>query len=253
MDSATTEKAGFEEDQRNLNQADTKDGQPTETVFLSGPTGTLGNEVLRVLLERGFNVKILVRDPSKLSPIFLKRWKELPGTIQEIVQGDLALNDGATKGRIFSGMRDCTVVYHCAGVPEGWQVDEGIWDAVNRNGTEVMLEAAAAANVRMFVHISALETITVSGGPGSPEEKCKLDCSDSDLTPYQRSKISAENAVELARTKAKGMQCVTINAASFYGPTTRSCWVNHFILSMLCGRATKARPPPPPPRAPYPR
>jgi nucleoside-diphosphate-sugar epimerase len=116
-------------------------------------------------------------------------------------------------------------------------VDEGIWDAVNRNGTEVMLEAAAAANVRVFVHISAIETIALTGGLGCPE--CKTDCSDSDLTPYQRSKISAENAVDLARTK--GMQCVTINAASFYGPTTRSCWVNHFILSMLCGKATKAR------------
>jgi dihydroflavonol-4-reductase len=116
MDSATTKKVDLEErDQRELNHVDTTNAQPAEIVFLSGPTGTLGNEVLRVLLERGFSVKILVRDPSKLSPIFLNRWEKLPGSIQEIVQGDLSMNDGATKGRLFSGMRDCKIVYHCAG------------------------------------------------------------------------------------------------------------------------------------------
>ena len=205
-----------------------------ETVFLSGATGSLGSEVLRILLLRGFKVKILVRDACRVSPIFLKQWEDLPGSIEEIVEGDLSRSDGQTKGKIFSGMRDCSIVYHCAGIPEGWQVHEEIWDAVNRNGTEVMLDAASAAKVRAFVHISTFETIIFQ------DEKCTA-AGISKQTPYQRSKVNAEAAIELARSRSQGMRYVMINAACFYGPTSRTCWVNHFILSMLGGKDTKAR------------
>ena len=206
---------------------DTKNGP----VFLSGATGSLGSEVLRILLETGFRVKILVKDANKISPLIFKKWENLnlPGLIDDVVEGDLSLSDdGVVKGKIFSGMRDCTVVYHCAGIPEGWQINEDVWDAVNRNGTEVMLDAAAAAKVRMFVHVSSFETLAAEEADNFRE-----------LTPYQKSKLNAETAVQLARSKHAGMRCVMVNAASFYGPTSRSCWVNHLILSMLIGRTTK--------------
>ena len=224
-----------QEDSETSNEYQADLTPPVETVFLSGATGSLGSEVLRILLARGFNVKILVRDINRVSPIFLKQWDELPGSIEEIVEGDLSLSDGATKGRIFSGMRDCSIVYHCAGIPEGWQVHEEIWDAVNRNGTQVMLAAADAAKVRVFVHISSFETILFN------RQNCNSEIS-SKQTPYQRSKLNAEAAVELARSKSKGMRYVIINSASFYGPTSRTCWVNHFILSMLSGKDTKVTP-----------
>ncbi len=115
--------------------------------------------MLRVLLERGFNVKILVRDPSKLSTIFLKLWKELLVSIQEIMRGDLALNDGATKDRIFPGMRDCTVVYHWGDMGRR----KSKWNGSHARG--------GGSSKRMFVHISALETITVSGGLRCPSRE----------------------------------------------------------------------------------
>jgi dihydroflavonol-4-reductase len=220
------------------NYANPETSEPARTVFLSGATGTLGSDVLRVLLERSFRVRILVKDASKLSPLFLMRWRELPGSIDGVIEGDLSMKDGETKGRIFSGMRDCKIVYHCAGIPEGWQINEEIWDAVNRNGTEIMLNAAIAAKVKTFVHISAIDTYSVPNGDVElREESSKHDPTDPNLTPYQRSKVNAEIAVDLARSRRTGMHVVTLNAANFYGPTSRSCWVNHFILSILCGKS----------------
>ena len=72
----------------------------TEKVFVSGGTGFVGTNLIRLLLRQGYEVKALVRPSSAL--------ENLDGLDLEIVQGDL--NDP----NIWSAMKGCSALFHVA-------------------------------------------------------------------------------------------------------------------------------------------
>lgn len=101
---------------------------------VTGGTGFVGQRFLRRAGERGFKVRALTR----------RSQPELPGV--EWISGDLAgcgaLCDGAD------------AVVHVAGVINARTAGE--FDAGNVAGTQTVIEAAKAAGVRRFIHVSSL-------------------------------------------------------------------------------------------------
>jgi nucleoside-diphosphate-sugar epimerase len=98
-------------------------------VLVTGGTGLVGNRLARLLVERGHDVRALVRSVERAG-------KLLDGV--ELVPGDVT--DRATIEPALDGIR---WVFHCAGVPEQWTADPGIFDRVNRGGTANLLQANA--------------------------------------------------------------------------------------------------------------
>jgi nucleoside-diphosphate-sugar epimerase len=184
--------------------------------LVTGATGLVGHAVARALLDRGHEVRALVRDPARARQLVP------PGAV--LVAGDLT-GGPAALARAFEGSE---LLFHAGGLPEGWQRDEAIFDHVNRGGTRHALEAARQAGVRRIVYTSTMDVFaaprggTLVEGPLDPAPK---------PTAYERSKVAAQREVDDA--VARGAEIVTVNPAAVYGPAPVVTGLNQFAHKLL--------------------
>ncbi len=170
------------------------------TTLVTGATGLLGNNVVRVLLDAGKNVRVLVRDTSKRRP--------LDGLKIDIATGDVCDVD-----TVRSAMADVSQVIHSAAkVHIGWTGIES-QRAVNVEGTRNVAIAARENNAKM-VHVSSVDalgvgTLELPADEDSPRDG-KVPCS------YVISKREAEAA--FLEEVEKGLHGVIVNPGFMLGP-----------------------------------
>ena len=169
--------------------------------LVTGATGFLGWHVARKLLDRGYAVRGLVRDPSRL--------RELSGEPGfEAVTGDL--RDAASLERAVSG---CGLVFHVAADYRLWAKDESELYRSNVDGTRNLLSAAQSAGVERVVYTSTVGCIGIpKDREGDEDQPVGLE----QMTgAYKRSKFQAEQvALEFA---GSGFPVVIVNPTAPVG------------------------------------
>lgn len=146
------------------------------TIAVTGATGFVGQALLDAAEAQGLSLRALTRTPKPVRP----------GV--EWVRGDLA--DKAALARLVDGAR---AVIHIAGLTTA--KDGAAFEAGNVTGTMAMVEAALAAGVPRFVHVSSLAA-------REPE-----------LSLYGGSKARGERVV-----KASGLDWTIVRPPAVYGP-----------------------------------
>lgn len=133
-------------------------------IAITGATGFVGGAILRRLLRRGHDVRVLIRDPKKAG-----RLRGL-GTV-ECIAGDLD-NDDALHALVAG----TDAVVHLVGII----VEKGpqTFRRVHVEGTERLIAAARAVGVPRIIHMSALGARPDAGA-----------------TSYHRTKAAGEDAV----------------------------------------------------------
>ena len=154
------------------------------SIFLTGGTGFLGSHIADALVEAGHRVTASVRRTS-----VTRRIHRLG---VDTVELDLGKADAPLAGY--------EAVVHCGALTRAR--DESEFMAVNATGTRRLARAAADAGVRRFVFISSL----AARGP---------DGADGPVSPYGRSKASAEAALA---TIGGPMEVVVLRPGGVYGP-----------------------------------
>jgi dihydroflavonol-4-reductase len=165
--------------------------------LVTGASGFLGWHVARVLLERGYSVRALVRPGSRVS--------ELP---VETVPGDL--RDPASLERAAAG---CGLVFHVAADYRLWAKHPTELYRSNVDGTRNLLAAVRTAGVERVVYTSTVGCIGIPhGGIGNEEMPVGLE----DMTgDYKRSKFLAEQAA--LESAAGGLDVVIVNPTAPIG------------------------------------
>jgi dihydroflavonol-4-reductase len=107
-------------------------------VLVTGADGLLGSNVVRKLLDKEYEVKVLLHPDSKSTTL-----KELP--IKES-RKDIA-EDGESLAREMDGY---DIVMHLAAITNQWASAELTWK-VNYDGTKNVLDAAVKAGVAKFI------------------------------------------------------------------------------------------------------
>jgi dihydroflavonol-4-reductase len=170
--------------------------------LVTGGTGFVGANVVRLLLQRGIEVRALVRARSDT--------RNLDSLDVELVAGDLR-----DRVSLEAALEGCDTVYHVAAMYALWTSDpQQIYDS-NVTGTVNLLEASAAAGVQKIVYTSSVATIGLpkDGTPGTEEVALQPKEMVSD---YKRSKYLAEQEVlEYAR---RGLPVVIVNPSFPVGP-----------------------------------
>jgi dihydroflavonol-4-reductase len=166
-------------------------------VLVTGASGFLGWHVARLLGERGYAVRALVRAGSRVAELDV-----------ECVTGDL--RDAASLQRAVAG---CELVFHVAADYRLWARHPAELYQSNVDGTRNLLEAARSAGVERVVYTSTVGCIGIPhGGIGNEDTPVSLHDMVGD---YKRSKFLAEQAaLEFARG---GLPVVIVNPTAPIG------------------------------------
>jgi dihydroflavonol-4-reductase len=166
-------------------------------VLVTGASGFLGWHVARLLGERGYAVRALVRAGSRVQELDV-----------ECVTGDLRA--AASLDRAAAG---CGLVFHVAADYRLWARHPEDLYRSNVDGTRNLLQAARNAGVERVVYTSTVGCIGIPhGGIGNEDTAVSLEDMVGD---YKRSKFLAEQvALEFARG---GLPVVIVNPTAPIG------------------------------------
>ncbi|MBZ5528701.1 MAG: NAD-dependent epimerase/dehydratase family protein [Acidobacteriia bacterium] len=171
------------------------------TTLVTGAAGFLGSHIARLLVQRGDNVRVLLRPSSSNRAIC-----ELP---LEYVTGDLRDKDSLERA-----LQGVEKVFHVAADYRLWaRRSRDIYQS-NVEGTKNILEAARRARVRQFIYTSTVATIAVDR-PELPNEATDARLEEM-VGHYKRSKWMAEReALEAARN---GLPLIVVMPTTPVGP-----------------------------------
>jgi len=177
-------------------------------VLVTGATGLLGSHIAEQLHRRGRRVRALCRSGSDT------RFLQSLGA--EIVAGDL------TNREVLAQACDgVDIVYHAAARVGDW----GPWAdfvRVSVDGTQNLLEAASAAGVRRFLHISSISAYGHVDGEGKVfDETAPLGVNLHRWSYYSRAKVEAEKRVWAMHSSGR-LPVTVIRPSWLYGPRDRA-------------------------------
>jgi dihydroflavonol-4-reductase len=170
-------------------------------VFITGGTGFIGANIIRLLLEQGYTVKALVRPTSCLD--------NLQTLDIEIVQGDLNSPD------LWQQMEGCQFLFHTAAHYSLWQRDKELLYRDNILGTRNVFKSARKAGIERIVYTSSVAAIGV-GKNGKVVNENHQSPVGKLVGNYKKSKYFAEQ--EAIKAVNSGQDIIIVNPASPIGP-----------------------------------
>lgn len=146
---------------------------------VTGGTGFVGSHLLRIAAERGIAVRALARraQPEMAHVRWIEGALDRPESLAALVEG-------------------ADAVIHVAGVINA--PDRAGFEAGNVTGTAAMIDAAARAGLRRFIHVSSLAA------------------REAELSQYGRSKARSE-----ALVAGSGLDWTIVRPPAVYGPGDR--------------------------------
>ena len=171
--------------------------------LITGGAGFLGGKLTAALLEKGHEVRLLVRDPKVAA-----RWQNTPVTVSVGDLGDLPSLERACEGMDW--------VLHTAGVISYNPQKAELMRRTNVVGTENIARAALAQKVKRFVHTSSTAAIGVNEDPQTPMTEASPFNARKLGLAYFDTKFDAERA--LLKEVDRGLDAVIVNPGSLLGP-----------------------------------
>jgi nucleoside-diphosphate-sugar epimerase len=170
--------------------------------LLTGATGFIGGRLAERLVREGYSVRCLARPSSDTSAL-----RELD---VEISIGDLT--DASSLADAVAG---CAYVCHCGALVSDWATTDEI-ARINVRGTRDLLEAAAGASVRRFVHFSSTDVYGYPEGRAIDETYTATRFRNW----YAQTKLEAEAEVRRVQ-KTGALETVILRPATVYGPGSK--------------------------------
>lgn len=169
-------------------------------VFVTGGTGFVGANLVRSLLNEGYQVKVLVRKNSNLS--------NLKNLDIELVQG--SLNDD----NLDIKMQNCEVLFHVAAHYSLWKKDRDSLYQSNVLGTRNILNYARKAGIERTVYTSSVAAIGVRKDGKIADETYQSPVENL-ISDYKKSKYYAEQ--EAKKAIELGQDIVIVNPSTPIG------------------------------------
>ena len=192
--------------------------------LVTGGTGLVGNNCVRLLLDRGHQVRVLARATSDSRPF--------AGLDVEIASGDV--RDAAS---LVTATQEIDWVVHAAAMVHlGWTgLDQQ--QAINVEGTRNVAGAAREAGVRL-VHVSSVDALGIGTRAQPANEESPIGGHVE--SPYVVTKRAAEQA--LLEEVSRGLDAVIVNPVYVLGPWDWKPSSGRMILAVAKGQSWIAPP-----------
>lgn len=171
-------------------------------IAVTGGTGHVGNVLVRELVSRGEQVRVLLLPDEDNAP--------LHGLNVEIVRGDVL--DLESLEAAFDG---ADVVYHVAGMVYIYTGQERMVEHVNVQGTMNVLAACERTGVRRLVYTGSIHSLVEPPKGSTVDETCGFDPSRS-RGCYDRSKSIA--SIKVLDAAKRGLDAVIVAPTGVIGP-----------------------------------
>ena len=205
-------------------EPDDRNDRPPSKALVTGGAGFIGSNLVRALLARGDEVRVL----DNFSTGYRRNLEPLD---VELVEGDLRSYE-----RVATAVNGVEVVFHQGALPS---VPRSIQDplsssAVNVEGTLNVLLAARDAGVRRVVFASS--SSVYGDAPGMPRHESQRPAP---LAPYAVSKLAAEQYCMVAN-RVFGVEAVALRYFNVFGEhqdplSGYAAVIPKFIRAMLDG------------------
>jgi len=173
------------------------------TTLVTGANGFVGSAVLRLLLDVGHDVRVLVRPGSDR--------RNLADLQVEICEGDL--QDSATLKKAVNG---CNAVFHVAADYRLWVPDPDNMYQTNVTGTRDLMLAGADAGVEKIIYTSSVAVLGLNSD-GTPANEDTSVVVEDMIGHYKRSKYLAEKEVTKLVDES-GLPAIIVNPSTPIGP-----------------------------------
>lgn len=130
-------------------------------ILVTGGAGFIGSHLVERLLYAGASVRVL-EHPSAVVD-------HLPLSHLEVARADIC-----DAGAVHEAVQGCSQVYHLAADPNLWRRRREEFDAVNRGGTQNVLNAALDAGAERILYTSTESILTAPGVDGGAVETLRL-------------------------------------------------------------------------------
>jgi nucleoside-diphosphate-sugar epimerase len=179
--------------------------------LVTGATGFIGSHLVEALVQRGAQVRCLVRNKRHLGWV-----KDSP---VEFVVGNCR-----EKNSLKQAVKDVDQVFHFAGATTA--VKEKTFFEVNALGTENLVRACIENNTRLkkFIYLSS----QAAAGPCRSVGKKKESDPCEPVSPYGKSKLLGE---ELALSHSNELPLLILRPCAVYGPRDKGFYALFKCLS----------------------
>lgn len=197
-------------------------------VFVTGATGYLGSHVVKRLLEQGYRVRAMVRDPDNEENVgHLRTLVSAPAHELELVRGDI-MDPNTLDGPL----KDCELVCHMASSVRLFAKDpqRDIVDVAVKGTEHVLAAVRRVGAARRVVLTSSIAAVAGHDKPDSYvfTEADWNESADLKVTPYMLSKTLAERFAwdfHSALPEGERFELVALNPVVVMGPLIKKAHV----------------------------
>lgn len=190
-------------------------------IFLSGADGILGNNLVRMLIDRGYEVKVFIETG--------KEARYLEGLSIERSYGSI-LHYNELKNAIFG----CDIAIHAAAKTDTLPPRHDSYWRVNVDGTRNMVAAVKELGVKRLIHVGTANSF----GPGDenyPGDETKSFTAGKYGLDYISTKKAAQEEV-LRAVAEEGLDALVVNPTFMIGPYDSKPSSGKMILAVYKGR-----------------
>lgn len=171
--------------------------------LVTGANGFIGSAIVRALLDKGDEVRALVRSDSDCRNL-------------EMLPVELAYGDLTDASSLVKALKGCRSLYHVGAFYRLWTRDPSLFYKINVEGTRQIMLAALSSGVERIVYTSSIAALGMALQGCSADEDTPIEPSQK-KGHYKQSKYLAEAEV-LRLVKEQSLPAVIVNPTAPVGP-----------------------------------
>ncbi|MDP5169011.1 MAG: NAD-dependent epimerase/dehydratase family protein [Bacteroidia bacterium] len=189
-------------------------------VFVTGGDGFLGSNLVEILIDRGYEISVLVQAGRSTGLL-----DALPVTQ---IEGDL-LN----REQMIDVTRGMDAIIHIAAVTDVWPSQGPIYWRVNVDGTQNIIDACLANDIGRMIHCSSASSFKF-GSKANPGTEAKLTPRGHYRLDYIDSKQAGQELV-IRATKEQQLRAIVVNPTFMIGPKDTKPSSGAFLVNACKG------------------